>query len=69
MIPEKQEIEFVIRPDGTVEERVTGISGPNCEKVTQAIEQALGKVTEREHTSEYYNQQSQSAGETVDAGA
>ncbi len=50
------QIEFVIRPDGTVEERITGISGPACEKVTEIIERALGDVIKREHTSEYYNQ-------------
>ena len=63
-MPEKQEIEFVIRPDGTVEERVLGVSGPDCVKVTETIEQALGEVTKRERTAEYYGE-SQSAGEEV----
>ena len=60
----KQEIEFVIKPDGTVEERVMGVSGPDCEKVTEAVEKALGDVTKRERTSDYYDQ-SQSSGQTV----
>ena len=64
----KQEIEFVIKPDGTVEERVTGVSGPDCEKVTEAIERALGDVTKREHTSDYYDE-SQSSGQTVSTGS
>ena len=34
----KQEIEFIIRPDGTVEERVLGVSGPDCEIITEDIE-------------------------------
>lgn len=63
-MPAKQEIEFVIKPDGTVEERVIGVSGPDCEKVTETIEQALGEVVKRERTSDYYNE-SQSTGETV----
>jgi hypothetical protein len=55
MPPERQEIEFVIKPDGTVEERVTGVAGPDCEKVGEAIEAALGEITERERSSEYYD--------------
>ncbi len=60
----KQEIEFVIRPDGTVEEKVTGVSGPDCEKVTEAVERALGDVTKRDHTPDYYDQ-SQGTDEAV----
>ncbi len=54
-MPRKQEIEFVIRPDGSVEERVVGVDGPECIKITEAIEKALGQVTKREHTTEFYN--------------
>ena len=54
-MPNKQQIEFVIKPDGSVEERVMGVSGPDCEKITEAIEDALGKVTDRERTSEFYD--------------
>jgi hypothetical protein len=61
----KQQIEFIIRPDGTVEERVLGVSGPDCEKITEDIERALGEVVKREHTSEYHNPQSQSTSETM----
>ena len=64
----KQEIEFVIKPDGTVEERVTGVSGPDCEKVTEAIERALGDVTKRDRTSDYYDE-SQSSGQSVSTGS
>ncbi len=55
-MPGKQEIEFVIRPDGTVEERVVGVSGPECEQITSTIEDSLGSVTRRERTSDYYGQ-------------
>jgi hypothetical protein len=54
-MPERQEIQFVIRPDGAVEERVEGARGPECEAITQSIENALGEVTRREHTSDFYN--------------
>lgn len=60
----RQEIEIVIKPDGTVEEKVTGVAGSDCEKVTESIERALGDVIERDHTPDYYNQ-SQGADETV----
>jgi hypothetical protein len=53
---QKLQIEFVIKPDGTVEEHVTGISGPACEKITEVIERALGEVVKREQTADYYNQ-------------
>jgi hypothetical protein len=50
-------MEFVIRADGTVEERVTGVSGPNCEALTGDIESALGEVTHRERTGEFFKEQ------------
>jgi hypothetical protein len=56
-MPERQEMEFIIRADGTVEERVLGVSGPNCETLTGDIESALGEVTHREHTGDYYKEQ------------
>lgn len=65
-MPESQQIEFIIRKDGTVEERVTGVSGPDCEKITDAIESALGKVTRREKTSDYYDE-AQGSTDTVQA--
>lgn len=51
---QRQEIEFIIRPDGTVEEKVTGVGGPACEDVTRGIEQALGEIEQRERTADYY---------------
>ncbi len=60
----RQEIEIVIKPDGTVEEKVTGVAGAACEKATEAIERALGDVVKREHTPDYYDQ-SQGTDETL----
>ena len=62
----KQEIEFTIRPDGTVEEKVLGVPGPECEKVTSGIERALGTISYRERSSQYYDQE-QSSDETISA--
>ncbi|HBE17907.1 MAG TPA: hypothetical protein DEG17_02995 [Cyanobacteria bacterium UBA11149] len=49
-------LEFVIYPDGRVQEKVTGIVGSSCAEVTAAIEAQLGRVVSVEHTSEYFNQ-------------
>lgn len=49
-------LEFVIYPDGRVQEKVTGIIGASCAEVTAAIEAQLGQVLHTEHTSEYFAQ-------------
>ncbi|CAN1210880.1 DUF2997 domain-containing protein [Tumidithrix helvetica PCC 7403] len=49
-------LEFIIHPDGRVEERVTGIIGSSCAAVTAAIEAKLGVVASRELTSENFAQ-------------
>jgi hypothetical protein len=49
-------LEFIIYPDGRVQERVTGIVGTSCSEVTAAIEAQLGQVVAQEPTSEFFNQ-------------
>jgi len=49
-------LEFVIYPDGRVQEKVTGIIGSSCQEVTAAIEAQLGRVVSEEKTSDYYAQ-------------
>ncbi len=49
-------LEFVIYPDGRVQEKVTGIVGASCTEVTTALEAQLGQVVTREQTSEYFAQ-------------
>lgn len=49
-------LEFVIYPDGRVQEKVTGITGSSCAEVTAAIEAQLGHVLNQEPTSEYFAQ-------------
>jgi len=49
-------LEFVIYPDGRVQEKVTGIIGISCAEVTAAIEAELGHVLTQEQTSEYFSQ-------------
>ena len=51
---EKSEIEFTIDKNGNIAFEVKGLKGPQCLKETEEIEKALGKVVNREKTSEYY---------------
>lgn len=48
-------LEFVIYPDGRVQEKVTGIIGATCAEVTAAIEAELGQVVSHQPTSEFFN--------------
>lgn len=48
-------LEFVIYPDGRVQEKVTGIVGASCAEVTAAIEAELGEVITQQTTSEFFN--------------
>ena len=49
-------LEFIIYPDGRVQEKVTGVVGSSCQEVTAAIEKQLGVVLSQEQTSEYFAQ-------------
>jgi Protein of unknown function (DUF2997) len=49
-------LEFIIYPDGRVQEKVTGVVGASCAEVTLAIEAQLGQVVSQEQTSEYFAQ-------------
>ncbi|MFA5624877.1 MAG: DUF2997 domain-containing protein [Bradymonadales bacterium] len=63
----KQEIEFTINPDGSIGIEVKGVSGSSCTELTREIEEALGIVTNRTYTSEYY-QTEEVAQTTVSVG-
>jgi len=47
-------IRYRIRQDGMVEQKVEGATGDSCERLTKEIENALGDLTRRIHTSDYY---------------
>jgi hypothetical protein len=49
-------LEFVIYPDGRIQEKVTGIVGTSCAEVTAKIEEQLGRVVSQTQTSEYFAQ-------------
>ena len=50
-------IRFRIRQDGVVEEKVEGVYGDSCERLTKEIEKALGDISRRIHTADYYLKQ------------
>lgn len=50
----KQEMTVSIGPDGSVEITVNGVKGKKCMDFTKWLEEELGVVTQRTHTSEYY---------------
>ena len=52
-----EQIEFKIYPDGRIEETVRGIKGGECHKVTDEINQSLGKVVDTKPTEEMYEQE------------
>ncbi len=52
----KQEIEFVIRPDGEVEFTIKGVKGNGCEDLAKLFDE-LGKKTADRNTAEYYEKQ------------
>jgi hypothetical protein len=58
-------LEFIIYPDGRVQEKVTGIVGSSCAEVTAAIEAKLGRVLSQENTAEYFAQKLQQSASTT----
>ena len=51
-----ERIKFKIYPDGRVEETVIGIKGEECLKVTEEINDKLGKVVSTQNTEEMMEQ-------------
>lgn len=54
-----EQVEFILHPDGRVEERVVGVVGSSCSELTRSIEEKLGTVQDQTLTSEYYQQNAQ----------
>ena len=48
-------LEFIIHPDGRVEETVSGIKGESCAQVTEALEAQLGVVLHQQQTADYFS--------------
>ncbi|MEO1432903.1 MAG: DUF2997 domain-containing protein [Cyanobacteria bacterium J06632_19] len=62
-------LEFIIYPDGRVQEKVTGIVGASCTEVTAAIEAQLGIVLTNEPTSEYFEKKALSQNDVANTQA
>lgn len=50
--PSEQRLEFKIYPDGRVEEKVFGVKGEECLKVTEELNEKLGQVASTQQTEE-----------------
>jgi hypothetical protein len=53
---EMKELEITIDKTGRVQVAVRGVQGEGCLGLTKNIENAVGRVEEREYTAEYYDQ-------------
>lgn len=53
---EKIELEIKIDNNGNVSYQVKGIKGKKCEEESKFLDEALGEVTKREYTHEFYEQ-------------
>jgi hypothetical protein len=60
-VAEKLEVEVVIAPDGEVRVTTRGLAGQGCLTETAALEKAVGKVSRRQKTGEFYRQASAAA--------
>jgi len=49
-----EEIKVVIEKDGKLILKVRGKGGPQCVTVTQALEEEMGTVLNRQRTNEFY---------------
>ena len=47
-------IEIIIQPSGEIQIDAVGFKGPDCEKATQFLEEALGVVGEKRKKPEYH---------------
>lgn len=50
----KRDIVFDIDSDGNITITVEGVKGKDCTELTRELEESLGVVLDRTHTSEYY---------------
>ena len=53
----KRDIIITIGPDGDVQIQVEGVAGADCVDFTKFLEEELGDVTDRQFTSEYYQEE------------
>jgi hypothetical protein len=49
-----QEMEIFVDGEGNVTLHVLGVKGDECTRITKGIEEALGDITERTFSGEFY---------------
>jgi len=49
-------IEIIVKTDGTLKIDAVGFTGPDCEKATKFLEEALGKVSGKQKKPEHFRQ-------------
>ena len=49
-------IEVIVKPDGSLKIDALGFTGPDCEKATRFLEEALGKVAGKQKKPEFHRQ-------------
>jgi hypothetical protein len=49
-------IEIIIEPNGELQIDAIGFKGPDCEKATKFLEEALGTVAQKTKKPEYHQQ-------------
>ncbi len=54
---ERESIEVVIHPDGSVTVEAFGYRGSSCEEATAFLEQALGVAVSKKRKPEYYQKE------------
>ena len=52
-----QQIEIQVDRDGNVTVHVEGVKGEECIRITKCLEEALGALTDRSFTTEYFEEQ------------
>ncbi len=50
---QKQEIEILVHPDGSIEYTIKGVKGSACQSISALLEQ-IGRVEHEERTAEFY---------------
>ena len=52
----KRKLDLIIHPSGALQIDAIGFCGPDCEKATAFLEQALGEVSSKHRKPEFHRQ-------------
>ena len=47
-------IKYIIKPDGNVEEKVQGVFGHDCQRITKSIENEVGELVSRDYLASFF---------------